>query len=54
MRLILSPVTWKRQTVGISPQMSVSARTESPIFFFTLEVRVTARGEDLAVDPVAE
>jgi hypothetical protein len=56
MRLILSPVTCKRQTMGhlFPGVVAVSGEEIEPIFFFTLDVHVTARGEDLAVDPVAE
>jgi len=55
MRLILSPIRWKRQKVGISPGVvAVPGEEIEPVFFFTLDVHVTVRGEDLAVDPVAE
>jgi hypothetical protein len=56
MRLILSPVTWKRQKVGISPRGVVAVPGEEiePVFVFTLDGHVTVRGEDFAVDPVAE
>jgi hypothetical protein len=44
MRLILSPVTWKRQKVGIFPgAVAVSGKEIEPIFFFTLDVHVAAQ-----------
>ena len=43
MRLILSPVTWKRQKVGIFPgAVAVSGKEIEPIFF-TLDVHVAAQ-----------
>jgi hypothetical protein len=56
MRLILSPVTWKRQKVDISPPgvVAVSGEEIEPVLFFTLDVHSTPCGEDLAVDPVVE
>ena len=55
MRLILSPVTWKRQKVGIFPgAVAVSGKEIEPIFFFTLDVHVAVDGENFAVDPVGK
>lgn len=34
--------------------VAVPGEEIEPVFFFTLDVHVTMRGEDLAVDPVAE
>src|SRR5439155_19154567 len=34
--------------------IAVPGEKMQPVFFFTLDGRVTVRGEDLAVDPVAE
>jgi hypothetical protein len=34
--------------------VAVPGEEIEPVFFFTFDVHVTVRGEDLAVDPVAE
>jgi hypothetical protein len=41
---------------GVTAPPGLPGRLEDSFrfFFFTLDVHVTARGEDLAVDPVAE
>ena len=56
MRLILSPLIWKRQKgEHLSPGVvAVSGEEIEPIVFFTLDVHSTPCGEDLAVDPVME
>jgi hypothetical protein len=57
MRLILSPGHMEAPEGG-HPSPGVVAvpgeEIEPVFFFFMLDVHVTVRGEDLAVDPVAE
>ena len=56
MRLILSPGHMEAPEGGHpSPGVAAVPGEEiEPVFFFMLDVHVTVRGEDLAVDPVAE
>jgi hypothetical protein len=56
MRLILSPGHMEAPEGGhpCPGVVAVPGEEIGPVFFFMLDVHVTVRGEDLAVDPVAD